>query len=452
MDFKALKESVAVRVGLLAFTAYILGQLVSANAFVLSQLAVGGLVVWQIVQLLKAVKRNEDEVFHFLNSIQYDDLSARYKTDGENPAINRLNEEFNRVLERLRNLRKEKEADFQYMKNIVQHVGIGLLTFDKNGDVQIINTAAKRLLRVNNLHNVRELAAISEPLVDLFFRLRTGGRDLVRMNVQGEMMQLAVYAIELNLKGKLFKLISLQNIHNELEEKEMEAWQNLVRVLTHEIMNSVTPISSLAGTVEDDLKDKMQACAEGKSIREDDLEDLHLAVATIQKRSEGLIRFVQDFRNLTQVPQPKLEDVSVKPLLEELVMLHKSECEAAKINVILQFDDPELVIHADKALIEQVLINLYKNAMQAFDEENTSRIIEVRAYRGEKSRPIISIKDNGTGIEPEALEKIFIPFFTTKKNGSGIGLSLSRQIMRKHQGTLGVRSKLEEGTEFFLKF
>jgi two-component system, NtrC family, nitrogen regulation sensor histidine kinase NtrY len=452
MDFSTLKWSFGVRVALLVFSTYLLGQLVSSKALFLTQVGMGALVGWQIWQLIKSVKRNEEEVLNFLNSIQYDDLTARYNTDGENPTINRLNQEFNRVLERLRNLRKEKEADFQYMKNIVQHVGIGLLTFDKSGDVQIINTAAKRLLKVHNLHNIKELSSIHESLVDILFRLRTGGRDLLRLNVQGEMMQLAVFAIELNLKGKLFKLVSLQNIHNELEEKEMEAWQNLVRVLTHEIMNSVTPISSLAGTVEDDLKLKMGNTSGQILLSGEDLDDLQLAVATIQKRSEGLIRFVQDFRNLTQVPQPRLAEVLVKPLLEELLMLHKKEIEASNIQVIMRVEDPKMTIHVDKSLIEQVIINLFKNAMQAFDEENTHRIIELKAYRGEKARPIISIKDNGTGIEPEALEKIFIPFFTTKKNGSGIGLSLSRQIMRKHQGTLAVRSQMEEGTEFLLKF
>jgi two-component system nitrogen regulation sensor histidine kinase NtrY len=253
------------------------------------------------------------------------------------------------------------------------------------------------------------------------------------------------------LRGELYKLISIQNIQNELEEKEMEAWQNLVRVLTHEIMNSVTPISSLANTVEDELKIQLNNDQEIKSISNEDIEDLHLAVQTIKRRSQGLIRFVQDFRNLTHIPKPKIEEIEVKDLLDDMLILLKKEIEANGVIVTIQVDPKNMTLNADKDLIEQVLINLIKNATQAFDEQ-TNKLVEVTAYFDEKSRPIISVKDNGNGIEEEALQKIFIPFFTTKKNGSGIGLSLSKQIMRQHQGMLGVKSKLDEGTEFFLRF
>ncbi|MDX1629416.1 MAG: ATP-binding protein, partial [Fulvivirga sp.] len=391
------------------------------------------------------------ELINFLNSIRYDDISHTYKTDYDNEDINRLNEELNKVLKNLREVRKEKEADFQYLKNIVQHVGIGLITFDKSGQVQIMNTAAKKLLSVNQVSNIEELAPISENLVDIIKRLRTGGRDLIRLEIGGDIVQLAIYAIELTLRGKEFKLISIQNIQSELEEKEMEAWQNLVRVLTHEIMNSVTPISSLANTVEDDLEIQLKNDQEVKSLSQEEVEDIHLAIQTIKKRSQGLIRFVQDFRNLTHIPKPKLSDIKVKSLFEEMLVLLKNEINDNNIRVNLNVDPQDLTIQADKELIEQVLINLIKNAIQAFDEQ-TNKLVELRGYIDDKSRPILAVKDNGNGIDEEALEKIFIPFFTTKKSGSGIGLSLSRQIMRQHQGMLGVKTKLDEGTEFFLRF
>src|SRR5690606_11575781 len=249
--------------------------------------------------------------------------------------------------------------------------------------------------------------------------------------------------------GENVKLISLQNIQNELEEKEMEAWQNLGRVLTHEIMNSVTPISSLAGIIEDEIKQHLVPGA--PILQPEEMSDIHLSLQTISKRSESLIEFVKEFRSLSNIPKPKPTSVNVQLLLEELATLYKMELNERDIRLLISVYPEDLTILADKGMIEQVLINLIKNAIQAFDEQPVKEIT-LRAFVSERSRPVISVKDNGSGIDPEALEKIFIPFFTTKKHGSGIWLSLSRQIMRQHQGTLGVKSTVGTGTEFFLRF
>jgi two-component system nitrogen regulation sensor histidine kinase NtrY len=272
----------------------------------------------------------------------------------------------------------------------------------------------------------------------------------VRIRFGDESLQLSVYVIELTLRDEEVKLVSMSNIQSELEEKEMEAWQNLVRVLTHEIMNSVTPISSLAGIVEDDLKIRLDKKSE-MPLKKDELEDMYLSLQTISKRSEGLIRFVKEFRNLTHIPKPKLADVRLKALLEEMALLHKKELADHNILIKVDVNPADLIVLADKTMIEQVLINLIKNAIQSFDEQ-PDRLIELKAYCNEKGKPVISVKDNGAGIDVEALEKIFIPFFSTKKTGSGIGLSLSKQIMRQHEGNITVKSKLGEGTEFLLRF
>ncbi|MEP2771566.1 MAG: ATP-binding protein [Fulvivirga sp.] len=451
MDFNNSKIAIYARVGLLTLTIFLLSYTLYSDAFIITQLVIFILFGLQIYSLVKFMDKGNNELMNFLNSIRYDDISYTYTTDSKNEDINKLNNELNKVLKNLREVRKEKEADFQYLKNIVQHVGIGLITFDKQGKIQIMNTAAKKLLKVNQAEAIDDLNVVSPSLVEIFRRLRTGGRDLIRLEIGGDIVQLAIYAIELTLRGDEFKLVSIQNIQSELEEKEMEAWQNLVRVLTHEIMNSVTPISSLANTVEEELKTQLGNDQDVNHITNDEVEDLHLAIQTIKKRSQGLIRFVQDFRNLTHIPKPKISGIEVEGLLNELLLLLKNEAESNNIIIKVRIDPKNLTINADKELIEQVLINLIKNAIQAFDEQ-TNRLVEISAYVDEKSRPIISVKDNGNGIDDEALEKIFIPFFTTKKTGSGIGLSLSRQIMRQHQGMLGVKSKLDEGTEFFLRF
>ena len=451
MGFNSFNSQVILRITAIVVTGILLYTQWAGEIYLFGILLFSFLLFAQIIALVRYLNKSNEEIKSFFDSIKYDDLDQSFTTMGNSEAANRLNEEFNKVIDQFKEIRREKEADFQYMRNIVQHVGIGLITFNKAGEIQLMNAASKKLLNISQVNNVKELEDISPELVDVFFRLKTGGRDLLKLQIAGDIIQLAVFAIELTLRGEEFKLISLQNIQNELEEMEMDAWQNLVRVLTHEIMNSVTPISSLAGTVEVELKDLFSDDKSITQIENEDLEDLYHAVQTIQKRSRGLIRFVQDFRNLTHIPKPKITEVKAEEMLKEIKTLLNSEISDNKINYKTKVEPETMIIMADKELIEQVLINLIKNAFQAFDEQ-TNRIVEVSATLSAKSRPIITVKDNGNGIDEEAMEKIFIPFFTTKKSGSGIGLSLSRQIMRKHQGTLSVKSKLDEGTEFQMKF
>ena len=451
MAFNSFNSQVILRITAIVVTGILLYTQWSGNVYLFGILLFSFLLFAQIVALVRYLNKSNEEIKSFFDSIKYDDLDQSFTTMGNSEAANRLNEEFNKVINQFKEIRREKEADFQYMRNIVQHVGIGLITFNKAGEIQLMNAASKKLLNISQVNNVKELEDISPELVDVFFRLKTGGRDLLKLQIADDIIQLAVFAIELTLRGEEFKLISLQNIQNELEEMEMDAWQNLVRVLTHEIMNSVTPISSLAGTVEVELKDLFSEEKSPNEIDSEDLEDLYHAVQTIQKRSRGLIRFVQDFRNLTHIPKPKIAEVKTEEMLKEIKTLLTTEISENKITYKSKVDPKSMAIMADKELIEQVLINLIKNAFQAFDEQ-TNRIVEVSATLSDKGRPIISVKDNGNGIDEEAIDKIFIPFFTTKKSGSGIGLSLSRQIMRKHQGTLSVKSKIDEGTEYQMKF
>ena len=444
------RSPITTRIVILVATIFALAFVtVGADRSFILILALLGAIFFQVKHLIKIVESSDENFASLFNSIEFDDASSSFKTGSEDPGVQKLQKELNEALAKLRYSRKERDSEYQFYKNIVQHVGIGILTFKRDGSIQIINSAAKRLLRVTKAESIEDLREMSEPLVESFLKLKTGGRELVRLKAGDEVIQLSVYAIELTLRGEELKLISMSNIQSELEEKEMEAWQNLVRVLTHEIMNSVTPISSLAGIVEEDLKHKLEKGS--LNLKKEEAEDMHLSLQTISRRSEGLIRFVKEFRNLTHIPKPKLAEVGVKNLLEEMAILHKKELADHGVTISLSVDPEHLTISVDKNMIEQVLINLIKNAIQAFDEQPEKRI-ELTAFASEKGRAAISIKDNGQGIDPEAMEKIFIPFFSTKKTGSGIGLSLSKQIMRQHEGRISVKSKLGEGTEFILRF
>jgi nitrogen fixation/metabolism regulation signal transduction histidine kinase len=451
MGSNNLRFQIIIRITAVALTMFLLFQLISGDAFALTILLVLVLTIVQVVALIKFVDKTNQDITDFFDAIKNNDFSLPDQKPGKDAYSDYLHQQFAMVIKKLKKSRLAKDERQQYLTTIVQHVGIGLVTFNKKGDVQIMNIAAKRLLKVENIKSIDSLESISTELVKCFWDLKTGGRALITVEIGGDERQLSVYAIELTLGDEHFKLISLQNIRSELEEKEMEAWQKLVRVLTHEIMNSVTPISSLANTVEGEIVNYLDREEESPNLSKEDLEDIHLAVQTIQRRSDGLIRFVNDFRSLTHTPEPKFQMTSVMELFDQISVLLKHEIESNSIKFIVNVKPQNLALSIDPELIQQVLINLIKNAVQAL-EERENKIIELLAYQDEKNNTLFVLKDNGPGIEEEAQTKIFIPFFTTKKSGSGIGLSLSRQIMRQHNASLSVKSKIDEGTEFVMRF
>ncbi|WP_185094451.1 sensor histidine kinase [Marivirga tractuosa] len=402
----------------------------------------------QLRSFFKEQAANEISINRFLEQLKNKEIDFEPEEKNEE-----LKQQYKSIISTIKDRQKEKEAEYQYFRNIVQHVGIGIITFNKSGEIQLYNFAAKKLLNTSyQVHNIQQLTNVSEELVDTFKELKTGGSKLIQVNIGEESRQLSVYAIELQLHDKHFKLVSLQNIQTELDEKEMEAWRNLIRVLTHEIMNSVTPISSLTGTTREMLSGYKVNGAEEVPIQKDDMEDLMYSLKTIESRSEGLIRFLNEFRNLTHTPTPKLKNENINVLLEGISLLMSKELKGKSINVHKSLDERIPEISIDRELIEQVIINLVKNASESFDSEQEEKNIWISSNLDNKKRVVISVKDDGAGIEPEALTKIFIPFFTTKKNGSGIGLSLSKEIVRKHQGNISVQSTLGVGTEFVLKF
>ena len=451
MVYSNYKFNIIIRVVVLALSILLLANLLATDSLLLTVGLVSILAIIQVVSLIRFIDKNNVEINSFFETLKNQDLLNPQFSPGEGEYYNTLVEHYYEIINKLKASDTDKDAKYQYLKTIVQHVGIGIITFNKAGEVQIINTAAKRLFRITHINNIRELRKISESLVNSFEMLKTGGRDLIKIINNEETVQLAVFAIELTLKDEEFKLVSVQNIQSELEENEMEAWQKLVRVLTHEIMNSVTPISSLANTLEEDIKYRIDGNGEEKELTKEDLEDLHLAIKTILKRSEGLVRFVTDFRSLTHIPKTKFAEVAISDLFEHIELLMKHDLDSNQIDYKRSIVPPNLKIKIDQELIEQVLINLIKNAIQALREE-PDKNIELSAFLKDNKHIIISVKDNGPGIDEEAQSKIFIPFYTTKKSGSGIGLSLSKQIMRQHLGTISVKSKLNEGTEFVLRF
>lgn len=451
MIYKSFRLNCVFRILFLSSTFFLFFYLLFKTALYSATFIVGAIILYQIYALIRYVEKTNRDLTRFFQSIKYSDFSQTFKYSGLGSSFDSLKSAFTEVADAFRKARAEKEEHYQYLQTVVQHVGIGLIAFQPDGEVELINTAAKRLLRVPRLKNIKSLESFSKPLMTKLFQLKSRENALVKVEDNNEMLHLALYSTEFKLHGQKFTLVSLQNIHSELEEKEIEAWQKLIRVLTHEIMNSITPIVSLTSTVNGLINEAYKIKASGKKYEVDTLNDIQQALHTIRKRSQGLLHFVDAYRNLTIIPKPNFQIFPVKELFTRAEQLMKANIEDAGADFEVNIDPQTLELTADPELIEQVLINLQLNALQAVKGNKKPRI-NLDSHLGERGRIIIQIIDNGPGIPEENMEKIFIPFFSTKEGGSGIGLSLSRQIMRLHKGAITVHSEPNVRTVFTLRF
>jgi signal transduction histidine kinase len=451
MVYNRFRLNCIIRIILLGFTIFGFFFILFRTSLYAALFIVGVIILYQIYSLIHYVEKTNRDLTRFFTSIRYSDFSQTFKDAGLGPSFDGLRKAFTEVMNAFRKTRTEKEEHYRYLQTVVQHIGIGLIAYQPNGDVELINTAAKRLLGIASLKNIQSLETFSKELVDTLFNIKPKGRALIKIEDQGELLHLALYATEFKLRGQIFSLVSIQNIHSELEEREIEAWQKLIRVITHEIMNSITPISSLASTINEMLRDNFQITEEKQNFESESLTDIHDAAQTIQKRSQGLLHFVDAYRNLTLIQKPNFQLFPVKELFARVEKLMQANIKDKGIRLKINVDPKSLELTADPELIEQVLINLLLNALQSVEGQKKAKI-DLTSQLDGRGRILIQVKDNGPGIDKDDLEKIFIPFFSTKDKGSGIGLSLSRQIMRLHHGSITVQSEPEKQTVFTLRF
>ncbi len=440
-----------VRVLAIAATLLLLLYLAANTALYASMAIVTVLAVAQMWGLIRYVESTNRQLLRFLEAVQYADSSQHFAPDALGSSFQELSDAFNKVLSQFQHIRSEKEEQYQAVQTILQHVGIGLLSFDQHGAIDFINPAARKLLNIPHLRFIRDLerhVPSGKALAAQLSAMQAGEKALVKLVVDDELLQIVVASTKFRMSGREFTLVSLQNIVSELEEKEMEAWQMLIRVLTHEIMNSIAPISSLSDTINSLLSQDASALQQTETVT-----DIRSAAQTIHKRSIGLMRFVENYRNLTRVPKPDFKLFVIAELFATIHEFLRPRLEAASVTLVVDVQPPTLELTADEKLLEQTLINLVINAIHALEgKRNHSPTIRLTARLNERGRVVMYVADNGAGIVPSALEKIFIPFFTTKPDGSGIGLSLARQIMRLHGGSITAQSQPEHGTTFTLRF
>jgi two-component system, NtrC family, nitrogen regulation sensor histidine kinase NtrY len=448
MGFNDFRFRVGLRVVLLGLVMALFVFMISRPNMIFAAALTCLIIIGLLVELYRFTSQTNRKLTRFLESVKYSDFLSGFANDNKlGKSFRELNTAFNEVLEAFRNTRTEKEEHWQYLNTIVQQVRTGIISFDPEGKVELMNTNAKRFIGIASLKNINELVDTNPKLYQALMEVQSGKSTLYK---SGNEYLLTLQATELRIRGNTVKLVTLQNIQNELQKQELDAWQNLTRVLRHEIMNSITPISSLTSTLREILDHDMTKTGDHYELQSEGAEDLREGLTTIENRSKGLIKFIDAYREYTSLPQPKIKSIRVKDLLEKVAQFMRPELKKTPIQFGYHCESEYITIQGDEEMIEQVLINLIKNAMEALNHVDDPRI----ELNGRVSDNIVQIEviDNGSGIIPEAIERIFIPFFTTKKTGSGIGLALSRQIMQMHNGSLTVKSEPDVKTVFTLNF
>lgn len=447
MTFKKYDWNLILRIVLLFVTLSVAAWLLSKEIFAVL-VPLFALIFFQGIDLYRFTNKSKAELEQFVESVHYRDFSRHFDEKNAPVAVQPMRKGFNEINSTFKIISKERETQYQYLQKILELVDTGILSYDhESGDIMWMNETLKKLLNVPYLKTIHSLEKRDELLYKEIILLKPGENKVLSITTDKNGLKILLSATAFQTEGKVYKLIAFQNINEALDETESKAWEKLLSVLTHEIMNSVAPISSLADT----LKNRLQLSLKELNNNSGSLDDLELGIETIKRRSEGLLRFAETYRNLNKITTPNVKKVYVRDMFENLHRLMQPTLEQKDIELEIILKDPDLSLDIDSNLIEQVLINLILNATEALKEAANPRI-QLSAFITPNNKPVVKVSDNGTGISAELLDKIFIPFFSTRKTGSGIGLSLCKQIMMLHKGNIKVQSVVGEGTAFSLFF
>ena len=378
-------------------------------------------VLLQVASLLHYVESHVDTLEEFFAAVNYEDFTRRFV---EGDVDVELKVVFNRIIEKFQGVRAERDVQARYLETVVRHVPVPFIAVKSDGSLSLVNNPARRLTGLPALQHIDQLAELDPKLPGLLRDIEPGQQQLLQTKLREVPVELRVSVAEIRLAGDVERLYTIENLSGELTAREASAWRNLIRVLTHEIMNTLTPVTSLAQTTRTMLDDP------------DATDEIREAVTTIARRSEGLMKFVSRYRELLKVPQPDIGTVVVLEALQSVIALLSDELQNVKLAI--DVTPHSLEVQADAQLLDQVLLNLVRNAIDAMQDTDSPQLD--LSGRLDYGRIVIKVTDNGSGIADESIGQIFVPFFTTKRDGSGIGLSLSRQIMTAHGGDIVVTS------------
>jgi nitrogen fixation/metabolism regulation signal transduction histidine kinase len=402
------------------------------------------------VSLVSYFNSTNKRIRYFFDSVRNDDSGLSFPVDEKNKTIREINRSMNKVNEQIRKLKIENSQQEKYFQKILELVATGIITYDNKGVIHHANSSAKRLLSMDVLTHLQQIGRIDERLLLTIKGLKPFEKQLVAVNAgQGE-IQLLLKSSSFGSSLNELTILSVQDIKQELDEKEVDAWMKLIRVLMHEIMNSITPITTLSETLSGIYQSEGRQIEPGK-LTEKKITTTLQGLNVIKDQGKGLLKFVESYRKLTRIPRPEMKSFKVSSLFSRVKILTDSLEKGSNINISFSLSETDFEFFADENLISLVMINLIKNAIEA-NKNNADCNITVTAKNGIDNCTEISVSDNGPGINKEEMEEIFIPFFTTKENGSGIGLSISKQIMGAHGGSLKVYSVPGKETVFCMRF
>ncbi len=448
MGFNRFSFLLALRLALIFLAIAVVGWLVSIPGYHAATLLMAAVTIGLAIEVYQFVSRTNQELSRFLDAVKYSDFGQRFQFGTLGAGFETLGETLTDLLERFREERREQETEVRHLKALMEHVPVPLVSIYADGSVTAWNNSARRLFGTTQVARIDDLAGFGDDFQMRIRHIEAGERVLADFTADGMTQRVTIAASELTIGGRIERLISVMNIQSELDGMQLSAWQDLVRVLTHEIMNSITPVSSLAKTAADLVEDARGRVTD-EVVREE-LNDARDAVTTVARRSDGLMNFVSSYRKLTRPPEPVKERFRVRELFADVERIASQEL-PANITLSALIEPEELDLLADREMIEQVLINILQNAQHALADQESGNI-ELASRLNARGHVVIDVRDNGPGVPEDIRDRIFVPFYTTRREGSGVGLALSRQIMISHGGTISCSNREGGGASFSLVF
>jgi nitrogen fixation/metabolism regulation signal transduction histidine kinase len=415
--------------------------------YLINLLVILAIQVYMLVRSQNSINRELEKLFDSLNS---SDTTTRFIAKSSNAEFNSIYRKFDMVLEQIQALKVDSLQKSEYLSALFEHLSIGVLSLTSMGNIQMQNSSARRILGAQTLKNINDLSNLDVNFANTVRDISPNESKLVSIYSNGTLQQLSVKSTLLKFARDEIKIVSFQNIRNELDEREMEGWQKLIRVLTHELMNSVGPISSTISTISELLSPESLSPSKSDTISSDVLADIVQGLKIIDERSKGMLDFVTRFRSLTLIPNPEFALHKIDEIIVCITLLMKEEAEKRGVEIIFRTSQSNVMAKVDRGMVEQILINLIKNAFEALND-SPNPTVTISVWTDSSHFAYIDIADNGMGVPDNIQDKIFVPFFTTRKEGTGIGLSLSRQLAKVQGGALALTKSTTAGTVFTLR-
>ena len=450
MISKYLYISIIIRVLLIVVLSSLLGYFIFVDYSLRISIVIISAIIIGTINLIFFLNSTNRKIRFFFESVRNDDSSLSFPVDSKSKTLRELYLSMNRVNEEIQKLKIENRLQEQFFQILLEHIAVGIITYDDKGFIRHANSSARKLFSVEVLTHLRQIERIDQKLYQTINGIKPFERRLVAVNSEQGLIQLSLKATSFRTRDDKMVILSIQDIKNELDEKEIDSWMKLIRVLMHEIMNSITPITSLSESLYHIYSNNGYPLLPGQ-VSDKNIATTLQGLNVIIEQGKGLMSFVESYRKLTRVPEPEKKLFKLSDLLSRVQILYNSLENSKSIELSVSMKNPDIEIFADQNMISQVLLNLVKNSLEA-NENNPGGKIQIVASVDITNQLEICVIDNGPGISEENLEKIFVPFFTTRPKGSGIGLSISRQIMKVHGGNLNVRSIPGKETVFCLSF